>query len=102
MGTWQSAETGTTSEGVVFQAWVKQRPDQESPEGKDLTNIASGALTGCVECLTQQHVLKGLDPRACTEQGTSGPWHERLPHFRFDFTPSHGDELQAEYFVPRA
>jgi xylitol oxidase len=30
-----------------------------------------------------------------------GPWHERLPHFRAGFTPSAGDELQSEYFVPR-
>ena len=26
----------------------------------------------------------------------------RLPHFRLDFTPSSGDELQSEYLVPRA
>jgi len=31
-----------------------------------------------------------------------GPWHERLPHFRSEFTPSSGDELQSEFFVPRA
>ncbi len=30
-----------------------------------------------------------------------GPWHERLPHFRLDFTPSAGDELQSEYLMPR-
>jgi xylitol oxidase len=30
-----------------------------------------------------------------------GPWHERLPHFRAAHTPSSGDELQSEYFVPR-
>ena len=33
--------------------------------------------------------------------GVPGPWHERLPHFRLDHTPSHGDELQTEYLVPR-
>jgi xylitol oxidase len=33
--------------------------------------------------------------------GVAGPWHERLPHFRLDFTPSTGDELQSEYFVDR-
>jgi xylitol oxidase len=38
----------------------------------------------------------------CTEQlGVPGPWFERLPHFRPDFTPSSGAELQSEYFVPR-
>ena len=31
----------------------------------------------------------------------AGPWHERLPHFRLEFTPSSGDELQSEYLLPR-
>jgi xylitol oxidase len=30
-----------------------------------------------------------------------GPWHERLPHFRLDFVPSSGEELQSEYLIPR-
>ena len=30
-----------------------------------------------------------------------GPWYERLPHFKMNFTPSSGAELQTEYFVPR-
>jgi len=33
--------------------------------------------------------------------GAPGPWHQRLPHFRFDGTPSVGDEIQSEYFVDR-
>jgi xylitol oxidase len=33
--------------------------------------------------------------------GIPGPWYERLPHFRMNFTPSAGNELQSEYFVPR-
>jgi xylitol oxidase len=33
--------------------------------------------------------------------GVPGPWYERLPHFRMNFTPSSGEELQTEYFVPR-
>jgi xylitol oxidase len=33
--------------------------------------------------------------------GIFGPWYERLPHFRMDFTPSSGEELQSEYIVPR-
>ena len=48
------------------------------------------------------HPLPGIDPVHCTEQlGVPGPWHERLPHFRLEFTPSNGDELQSEYLVPR-
>jgi xylitol oxidase len=33
--------------------------------------------------------------------GIPGPWYDRLPHFRMNFTPSSGNELQSEYFVPR-
>lgn len=48
------------------------------------------------------HPLPGMDPVNCTQQlGVSGPWYDRLPHFRLEFTPSNGDELQTEYLVPR-
>jgi xylitol oxidase len=47
------------------------------------------------------HPLAGHDAESCTEQqGIPGPWYERLPHFRMNFTPSSGRELQTEYFVP--
>ena len=47
------------------------------------------------------HPLAGHSAEACTEQqGIPGPWYERLPHFRMNFTPSSGQELQSEYFVP--
>ncbi|MFV0459816.1 MAG: FAD-binding protein [Actinomycetales bacterium] len=36
-----------------------------------------------------------------TECGVPGPWCDRLPHFRIDATPSRGEEIQTEYFVPR-
>ena len=49
------------------------------------------------------HPLPEHSADCCTEQcGIPGPWHERLPHFRLDFTPSFGDELQTEYLVPRS
>ncbi|MDQ2588032.1 FAD-binding protein [Saccharothrix yanglingensis] len=49
-----------------------------------------------------RHPVEGQPPHRCTAQlGVPGPWHERLPHFRADFLPSVGEELQAEYFVPR-
>ena len=51
----------------------------------------------------KRHPLPGHDAVHCTDQGSSvGAWHERLPHFRLDFTPSSGDELQTEYLVPRS
>jgi xylitol oxidase len=49
-----------------------------------------------------RHPIVGLPPETSTPQlGAPGPWHERLPHFRPEFTPSVGAELQSEYFVPR-
>src|SRR5262249_15253334 len=45
--------------------------------------------------------IRDIAAENCTEQmGVPGPWHERLPHFKMNFTPSSGKELQAEYFVP--
>ena len=57
---------------------------------RDASGSASGTRSG------------GLSTEACTPQlGVPGPWYDRLPHFRMDHTPSAGDELQTEYFVPR-
>lgn len=51
----------------------------------------------------EMHPIGELLPDACTRQlGMTGPWHERLPHFRIDATPSAGNELQSEYFVSAA
>ncbi|MCJ7842100.1 hypothetical protein MUB24_14545 [Lederbergia sp. NSJ-179] len=35
------------------------------------------------------------------QMGVDGPWFDRLPHFRLDFMPSNGSELQSEYLIPR-
>ena len=46
--------------------------------------------------------VPGMSAGNATEQlGGPGPWHERLPHFRLEFTPSAGAELQSEYLVAR-
>jgi xylitol oxidase len=51
----------------------------------------------------EHHPITELPADPCTPQmGVPGAWHERLPHFRMDQTPSSGAELQSEYFVPRA
>ncbi len=49
-----------------------------------------------------RHPIPGIEADHCTEQlGVVGPWLDRLPHFRMDFTPSNGEELQSEYILPR-
>ena len=46
--------------------------------------------------------IKNASPKNCTTQtGIPGRWNERLNHFRMEFTPSVGEELQSEYLVPR-
>lgn len=48
------------------------------------------------------HPSPGADPVAVTGQfGVAGPSHERLTHFKSEFEPSVGDEVQSEYLVPR-
>jgi xylitol oxidase len=49
-----------------------------------------------------RHPIKVMPAEFATQQGgVVGPWNERLPHFRLEFTPSNGEELQSEYFLPR-
>jgi len=77
------------------QVWVKRRVDQGSPV--DL----HADFYGAKPATRNLHPLAGHSAENCTEQmGVPGPWYERLPHFRMNFTPSSGAELQSEYFVP--
>jgi alditol oxidase len=81
----------------INQVWVKHRREHADaglaqPRWLDAT-LAAGP----------RHPVPGMPTGNCTEQlGVPGPWHTRLPHFRLEFTPSSGEELQSEYFVPRS
>lgn len=80
------------------QVWVKRRDDESGAVDGDLAE-----LLGVAPATAPLHPVLGADPVNCTEQlGVSGPWSERLPHFRSGFTPSSGEELQSEFFVARA
>ncbi|MFI5962169.1 FAD-binding protein [Streptomyces asoensis] len=73
------------------QVWLKRRTDQPFA-GFPWATPAVAAL----------HPVPGMPAVNCTEQfGVPGPWHERLPHFRAEFTPSSGNELQSEYLLAR-
>jgi xylitol oxidase len=73
------------------QAWVK------GPHGSRAQRWLGGTLAD-----GPRHPIDGMPTGNCTQQlGVMGPWYERLPHFRLEFTPSAGDELQSEYLVPR-
>lgn len=84
---WQNGQFG--------EVWLKHRLTDEP-------FAASDTFFGATAVSHKVHPILGLPADNCTEQlGIPGPWHERLPHFRMDFTPSAGEELQSEYFVPR-
>lgn len=47
--------------------------------------------------------VPGMPPEFSTQQlDVPGPWFARLPHFRPELTPGAGEELQSEYYLPRA
>lgn len=81
---------------VVQQVWLKQRTsDDDVVNGPD--------FFGAPRAPGQVHPVPGMPPEHTTQQlGVPGRWYERMPHFRMEFTPSSGDELQSEYLVPRA
>ncbi len=78
------------------QVWLKRHV----PDG--ISVKAEPELFGARLAINHLHPITMLSAENCTEQlGVCGPWFERLPHFRMEFTPSSGAELQSEYFVPR-
>ncbi|MGW0581408.1 FAD-binding protein, partial [Streptomyces sp. NPDC002920] len=73
------------------QVWLKRRTDQPLAD-----------FPWAAPATEPLHPVPGMPAGNCTEQfGVPGPWHERLPHFRAEFTPSNGEELQSEYLLPR-
>ncbi|GGM61182.1 FAD-binding protein [Microbacterium saperdae] len=83
----------------VDQIWVKQR----QPEAREAARESLFERLGAEPATAKRHPILGVDPVACTEQlGVAAPWFERLTHFKLEYTPSAGAELQSEYLVPRA
>jgi xylitol oxidase len=79
----------------INQVWLKQRVEDQDPSPAE-TWLGATLADG------PRHPVPGMSATYATaQQGQPGPWHERLPHFQLAFTPSSGQELQSEYFVPR-
>jgi xylitol oxidase len=75
-------------------AWLKSRTDAPVPPTE---------FFGATWQTSNQHMLPGQTATNTTEQrGVPGPWNDRLAHFKLEFTPSNGDELQTEYLLPRS
>ena len=82
------------------QVWLKSKvePGKTPPSYDALPKEFYGATLQKAKL----HPLTEMPAQNCTEQmGSVGPWYARLPHFKMEFTPSSGEELQSEYFVPR-
>jgi xylitol oxidase len=85
----------TRWDGNVDQVWLKSRVGGLAPDGDpqvDWAEPAAGKVMSPADDGRDNTTVQGGQP---------GPWNERLPHFRFDETPSNGDEIQSEYFVAR-
>ena len=81
---WSSAQVGNL--------WCKFRDSEVIPE----------SVGGSAKADKKYHPIPSVDPVACTDQlGESGDWHQRLSHFKLEFTPSVGEEIQTEFFVDR-
>lgn len=96
MGTGYSTSLFTNwQKHQAWEVWIKRRVDQ------------GGAATppplfyGATLATQKLHPVLGQGPEKTTDQlNTIGKWYERLPHFKMEFTPSTGKEIQTEFFVP--
>lgn len=85
----------TWHEETVSLAWLKELDGAATTVGDH--------FFGAPALKEARHMIPTMEVRNTTEQlGVVGPWSERLAHFRFEFTPSNGEEIQSEYLVPRA
>jgi xylitol oxidase len=90
----------------LTQLWIKSLVEADpnaiaTPSVAPAPPIAEEPWFTATPAPAARNPVPGVAADSCTEQlGVPGPWFERLPHFRPDFTPSAGDELQSEYLVP--
>ena len=78
------------------QVWIKRRVESAAVAHQDPDFFGATLAT------RKLHPIGSHSAEPCTEQmGIPGPWFERLPHFKMNFTPSSGAEIQTEYFVGR-
>lgn len=80
--------------GYFEQVWIKRLESENSFEPTYFEATLADS---------PRHMIPTMPFENCTTQlGIPGPWHFRLPHFKMEFTPSGGEELQTEFFVERS
>jgi xylitol oxidase len=88
---------------LEFQVWNKHRMDDAGDTRGGPGTPALADELGARRAGEPWHPVPGMPAENATEQlGVPGRWHARLPHFKLEFTPSSGEELQTEYFVDRS
>lgn len=86
----------------LFTDWKSDTINQVWRKRVGVSGNAESEIFGARLASAKLHPIGEIDPINCTDQmGVDGPWYDRLPHFRLDYTPSSGEELQSEYLVPR-
>ena len=81
---------------AINQVWVKRK------KAPGASNVPLPVYYAAKRATKDVHPIIEISAESCTPQmGIPGPWFDRLPHFKMEFTPSSGKELQTEYFVPR-
>ena len=86
----------------LFTCWNSDFIDQVWQKCTDMDRAVPESLFGATPATRKLHPLPDHPAEFCTEQlGVPGSWHERLAHFKMEFTPSSGEELQSEYIIPR-
>jgi xylitol oxidase len=79
----------------AWEVWIKRRVDQAG------VAAPPAMFYGATLAKVKLHPVLDQDAEKTTDQlNDVGKWYERLPHFKMEFTPSTGREIQTEYFVP--
>lgn len=82
---------------LVDQVWLKERV------ADDVTPFTEETWFGGRRATSKMHPISELSAEPCSEQlGKRLPAKDVLPHFKPEFTPSAGAELQSEFFVSLA
>jgi xylitol oxidase len=91
----------------LTQIWIKQLHEEPNPYAAPVPlaatapSVAEAPWFAATPATGERNPVPGVPADSCTSQlGVPGRWYERLPHFRPDFTPSAGDELQSEFLLP--
>lgn len=109
-GSAYSVSLFTDWSGGPSAAWLKclVPGDEAKTQTPDSSGLDAAPLPPDLSWLGAQpadgprHPVPGRPAAFCSAQlGVPGPGDERLPHFRPEFTPSSGEELQSEFLLPR-